>query len=76
MPSLPLWLTKYISIMILKKKKSIYPFIYIDGNIAVYTYMLLILAMIDLFAVGNITCCVVGWFNIGVKIDFYASGFS
>ena len=59
-----------------KKKKSIYPFTYIDGNIAVYTYMLLILAMVDLFAARNITCCVVGWFNIGVKIDFYASRFS
>ena len=41
-----------------------------------YSYLLLMLAMVDLFAARNITCCVVGRFNIGVKIGFYASGFS
>ena len=33
------------------------------------------LAMADLFVIGNITCCVIGRFNIGVKIGFYAFGF-
>ena len=39
--------------------------------------LLFMLAVFDLFVVGNITCCVVGRckFNIGVKIGFYASGF-
>lgn len=38
--------------------------------------MLLMLAVVDLFAAENITCHMVGKFNIGVKIGFYASGFS
>ena len=35
------------------------------------------LAVVDFFVVGNITCYVVGRcrFNIGDKIGFYASGF-
>ena len=33
------------------------------------------LAMADLFVIGNITCCVIGRFNIGVLIGFYAFGF-
>ena len=41
-----------------------------------YSYLLLMLAVVDLFAARNISCCVVSKFNIGVKIGFYASGFS